>query len=380
MLLSGNPMLKRLAFFHLVLLFCVNGWSQQRQQPPRVKSPEVSEDHKVTFRIYAPGAESVRISSGDLGVSRENSSFKKGTNDVWELTVGPVNPGAYRYTFSVDNIPVVDPRNPLTSEANETTFSYLYVSGADFMDTKDVPHGALAEVTYHSKVLNRFRRMHVYTPPGYEKGESKFPVFYLLHGASDSDDSWSTIGRANFILDNLIAEKKAKPMIVVMPHGHTGPFTFGRGFNEEFEKEFSTDILPHIEKNYRVIAERSGRALAGLSMGGAQTLNIAVADLNKFGYLGVYSSGVFGMSQRQNSGPSWEERHEEALGNADAKKGLKLLWFATGKDDFLLSTSRSTVEMLKKHNFDVKYKETEGAHTWVVWRQYLNEFAPQLFQ
>jgi len=353
---------------------------------PRVVSPELSPERKLTVRILAAKAESVRLSAGDLPEVGQGVALTKGTNDVWEATVGPVNPGAYRYNLNVDGVSVIDPRNPLTSESNENTWSLLYVPGADFMDTKDVPHGSVAEVTYYSSTLKRFRRMHVYTPPGYELSKSKYPVFYLLHGAFDCDDSWSTVGRAGFILDNLIAAKKAKPMVVVMPAGHTGPFRFGNDFSEEFERDFVQDIMPQIEKRYRVRPERTQRAIAGLSMGGPQTLNIGMAHLDKFAYLGVYSSGVFGLGSTNTTntnrpaGPSWEQKNRQTLDNPKLKKGLKLVWFATGKDDFLLRTSQATVALLKQHGFDVVYKETAGGHTWINWREYLNEFAPQLFQ
>jgi enterochelin esterase family protein len=353
-------------------------------QAPRVISPEVSPERKIIFRLQAPSADKVRLSAGDVPGVGQGAEMTKGTNDVWETTVGPVAPGAYRYNFNVDSVSVIDPRNPATSESNENTWSLVYVPGADFMDTKDVPHGAVAEVTYWSSTLKRFRRLHVYTPPGYESGKGKFPVFYLLHGAFDCDASWSTVGRAGFILDNLIAAKKAKPMVVVMPAGHTGPFRFGGSFGSEFEGDFVNDIMPVVEKRYRVLSDRKNRAIAGLSMGGAQTLNIGFAHLDKFAYLGVYSSGVLGMGGRGNTnapaGPTWEEKNKAALDDPKLKKGLKLVWFATGKDDFLLKTSQTTVEMLKKHQFDVVYKETAGAHTWINWREYLNEFAPQLFQ
>lgn len=347
----------------------------------RVISPEVSAEGKITFRVLAPKAESIKLSAGDIpGQPQGGVVFTKGASNVWEATIDKPNPGAYRYNFNIDGVATIDPRNPLTSQSNENTWSLVVVPGSEYSDTKNVPHGAVAEVTYHSTSLNRARRMHVYTPPGYEKGGSEYPVFYLLHGASDSDASWTTVGRAGFILDNLIAAKKAKPMIVVMPHGHTGPGFGGRG-NSDFEKDFNTDILPHIEKNYRVRNNRKSRAIAGLSMGGAQTLNIAFDHLDQFAYVGVYSSGVFGIGNaQQNTEPTWEERHKTSLDNADLKKGLKLVWFATGKDDFLLKTTEGTVEMLKKHGFDVTYKETAGGHTWLNWREYLNEFAPQLFQ
>jgi enterochelin esterase family protein len=303
---------------------------------------------------------------------------------VWEVAVGPLPPGAYRYSFNVDGVIVVDPRNPKTSESNENTWSLVLVPGADWLDTRDVPHGAVSEVTYWSSTLKRFRRLHAYTPPGYESSQDKYPIFYLLHGAFDSDDSWSSVGRAGFILDNLIAAGKAKPMVVVMPHGHTGPFSFGMPLSGEFEPEFVTDIMPQMEKRYRVFTDRQHRAMAGLSMGGAQTLNIGIPHLDQFSYLGVYSSGIFGIAGgpggNSPQGPTFEEKNKAILDDPKLKEGLKLFWFATGKDDFLVATSRATVEMFKHHQFNVIYKETDGAHTWDNWRDYLREFAPQLFQ
>ena len=250
------------------------------------------------------------------------------------------------------------------------------------MDTKDVPRGAVAEVTYYSKSLKRFRRMHVYTPPGYESGAGKFPVFYLLHGAMDCDDSWTTVGRAGFIMDNLIAAGKAKPTVVVMPAGHTGAWGLGRGSRrDEFSEDFINDIMPTIENHYRIRAGRQHRAIAGLSMGGSQTLNLMAAKPDAFGYIGVYSSGIFGITRGTNrQGPSWEEQHLAILDGDTLKNGLEHLWFATGKDDFLVETSRASVAMLKNHGLNAIYKETEGAHTWIVWRQYLHEFAQTLFK
>jgi enterochelin esterase family protein len=370
--------------FIAFLTLALNLVAQRPTPPPPVVSPEVAADRQVTFRVQAPRAMAVKLSAGDLPGLGQGKDMLKGTNGVWEVTVGPVNPGSYRYNFNVDGVTVIDPRNPKTSESNENTWSLLNVPGADWMDTQAVPHGAVAEVTYWSSTLKRFRRLHVYTPPGYESGKGKFPIFYLLHGASDSDASWSTVGRAGFIMDNLIAAGKAKPMVIVMPHGHTGPFRFGGSLRSEFEAEFTTDIMPQMEQRYRVYTDRAHRAMAGLSMGGAQTLNIGIPNLGKFGYLGVYSSGIFGIVQRPGApapqGPSFEEAQKTVLDDAKLKKGLKLFWFATGKDDFLIETSRKTVEMFKQHQFNVVFKETEGAHTWINWREYLNEFAPQLFQ
>jgi enterochelin esterase family protein len=367
-------------------------------QGPQVISPEVLPDHRIVFRILAPDAATVRLRGSDIpslaappGAARGTAppagpEFKKGENGVWEATLDAVNPGAYRYVFVVNGVAVIDPRNPSISESNNNAWSMVYVPGADFMDTKQVPHGAVAAVNYYSTALSKFRRMHIYTPPGYEGshelgGSQKYPVFYLLHGAGDCDEAWTSVGRAGFILDNLIADKKAKPMIVVMPAGHTSAATFRPAQageappRDEFQEDFLTDVMPYVEKNYRTLNDRPHRAIAGLSMGGGQTLNAAFTQLDKFAYIGVFSSGVL------DSGGTaeWENRHAAMLDNAPLKKGLKLLWFSTGSDDFLVATSKSTVEMLKKHGFDAAFQESTGAHTWINWRNYLNYFAQQLF-
>ena len=376
--------LKTTRAISLVLLLIASAHAQ-RQRGPRVVSPEVN-GGKVTFRVLAADAKLVKLSGSDIpGLGREGVEMTKNAEGIWEVT-HDVEPGYYRYKFNVDGLTISDPRNPSGSESNGTSWSLVGIPGEKWMDTQDVLHGAIAEVTYHSSSLKRFRRMHVYTPPGYQKGDETYPVFYLLHGAGDCDDSWTSVGRAGFILDNLIAAKKAKPMVVVMTAGHTGPSRFGgpRPAVDEFSQDFVGDVMPYVEKNYRVKTDRANRAIAGLSMGGGQTLNIGITHLEKFAYMGVYSSGIFGIIPRPNrparEGPSFEERHKNVLDNAELKEGLKLFWFATGKDDFLVETSRATVKMFKKHDFDVVYEEGEGAHTWIVWRQYLNEFTPKLFQ
>lgn len=354
----------------------------QFQRGPQVISPEVKEG-KVTFRLLAPNAKAVRLNSSDMPGIGQGIECSKGDDGIWNVSVDAA-PGYYRYTFSVDGLNVVDPRNPSTSESVSNVWSLVGVPGKEWMDTKDIPHGAVSEVNYFSKPLNRFRRMHVYTPPGYEGGEGTYPVLYLLHGAGDSDDSWTTVGRASFILDNLIASGKAKPMIVAMPAGHAGAFRMGGNTPDEFSQDFTEVLMPYIESHYRVKADRANRAMAGLSMGGGQTLNIGIPHLEKFAYLGVFSSGVFGIVPNPNApprqGPSFEEQHQKVLDDAALKDGLKLVWFATGKDDFLLETSRATVEMLKKHGFQVTYEEGDGGHTWIVWQNYLHTFATELFQ
>jgi len=377
---------------------------------PALVSPEVSAERRITFRIAAPQAQAVRVSGGDIPGLGQNGVMAKGENGVWTFSSAPVPPGAYRYNINVDGVAVIDPRNPLTSVSNNNVWSLALVPGSDIFDTKQVPHGAVASVTYYSAPLQRHRRMHVYTPPGYETTNTRYPVFYLLHGAGDSDEAWTSVGRAGIILDNLIAAKKAQPMIVVMPAGHTngptpgigGPapaLTIPAGQPDEFTQDFTAAIRPYIEKHYRVRSGREYRAIAGLSMGGSQTLNIAIPHLTDYAYVGVFSSGLIGGGGGRGRGAApvsegavapatppppfgeaWEKRNLAMLDNAAAKKGLKLLWFSTGKDDFLLETTRSTVALLERHGFTPRYTETDGGHTWLNWRDYLSQFAPLLFQ
>jgi len=408
---------------------------------PALVSPEVMPDRTVVFRIAAPKAETVTLSANDVtilftgggagAITGTNISavmpatpipasgpvFKKNESGVWEATVGPLPPGAYRYVFQVDGLRVLDPVNTRTAESRDNMWSVFTVAGADMMDTADVPHGAVARIFYYSSVLKTTRRMHIYTPPGYEVGNQKYPVFYLLHGSGDTDDAWVSVGRAAFILDNLIAAKKAKPMIVVMPAGHqpgNGGFGGGRGAGDApggapqtptvnpFTNEFMTDMLPYVEKNYRTINDRQHRAIAGLSMGGGQTLDIAFNHLNMFAEIGVFSSGATlggggGGGRRggaapatgtaaavpappQPARPDWEATHKADLDNASLKKGTKLIWLSTGKDDNLITNTRSTVELLKKHGFEPVFQESMGAHSWFNWRNYLIQFTPLLFQ
>ncbi len=306
-------------------------------------------------------------------------------DSVWTLTTKPLTPGAYRYHFLIDGVRVLDPINTKMSPSNSNVWSMVVVPGDDRFDIQDVPHGALAQVTYYSETLSTWRRMHVYTPPGYEGGPEAYPVFYLLHGAWDNDAAWPTVGRANVIFDNLIASGQAVPMIVVMPDGHTGPFDGGGGFPgiqhhvKTFTDDFIQEIRPYIEANYRVKEGRANRALAGLSMGGAQTLAIGMRQLADYAHLGVFSSGIFELRDLEG-GPAWEAEHKAVLEDASLRDGLETLWFAIGTDDFLLDTSRRTVALLRQYGFTVEEVETKGGHTWLKWRDYLATFTPMLFQ
>ena len=297
---------------------------------PQVVSPEVTADRHIVFRILAPDASTVGRRASDIPALAgrggpgapppPSPEFTKGENGVWEATIGPIDPGAYRYKFMVNGVAVIDPRNPAVSESNTNVWSLVYVPGADFMDTKQVPHGAVATVTYYSTALRSSAACTSTRRRATRLGGEKYPVFYLLHGSGDCDDSWTSVGRANFILDNLIAAKKAKPMIVVMPAGHTSATdvrrTQGRSPDgaaaagpppapprDEFAEDFTNDIMPYVEKHYRVLTDRAHRAIAGLSMGGNQTLNISIPHLDEFAYIGVFSSGIIGMG----GGRAWRD-------------------------------------------------------------------------
>ncbi|MDX1563609.1 MAG: alpha/beta hydrolase-fold protein, partial [Gammaproteobacteria bacterium] len=349
--------------------------------PPPLVSPELTAGGDVILRLRAPEAETVRLTSGgDIpglapGVGSELTNDGEG---VWSITLESLRPGAFRYNFNVDGVSTLDPSNPLTSESRNSSWSLFHVPGDAFMDTARVPHGAVAEVTYWSETFDQHRRMHVYTPPGYENGRGRFPVFYLSHGAGDSDDAWSTVGRAGFILDNLIAAGDAVPMIVVMPDGHPPAQGSGPGGMQiaEFAVEFAADIKPYVEANYRVRTGRADTAIAGLSMGGAHTLEITIADLAEYGYIGVFSSGVFGIADSDE----WPTEHAAALGDASLKNGLEYFWFAIGDEDFLLDTAKASVDMFEEHGFDIVYHESGGGHTWINWREYLHEFAQVIFK
>jgi enterochelin esterase family protein len=374
------------------LSFLLHGAAAHAQAPappaataaaPRVLSPEIGADGNVIFRIRAAEAHAVALSSGgDLPQIPfgQTLPMQKGADGVWSLAIGPVDPGAYRYAFVVDGVSVVDPAQSRVSPANDNVWSLFTVPGAKFMDTLDVPHGTVAEVRYYSAELGKWRRMHVYTPPGFGMAQKRYPVLYLLHGAFDNDASWSTVGREADIVDNLIAEGRAEPMLVVMPAGHTGPFDRASGLGiDQFVREFERDIRPFVERSYPVRTGPKSTAIAGLSMGGAQTLEIAIKHLKDFGYVGVFSSGVLG-GNGASAVDDWGVKNAAQLDDKAARSSLALLWFSTGKDDFLLPTTKATVALFEQHGFKPTFKESTGGHTWINWRDYLHEFAPRLFK
>ncbi len=355
-----------------------------------LRSPEISAGGHVTFRLYAPSAKKVILQSEGLestpGITPEQmakrtaaEAMTKAENGVWSIDFGPIQPGVYRYSFSVDGVQTVDPRNPISSESLNSVKSLYEVPGAPFLEYKaDVPHGAIATVWYTSKIMGGLRRMHVYTPPGYERGAESYPVLYLLHGGGDTDDSWPTVGRAGAILDNLIAEKKTVPMIVVMPAGHvsrtfqlrTGQNTMG---HDEFNADLAGSVVPYIDGSYRTQADRDHRAIAGLSMGGLQTLTLSLTRSDLFSYVGVFSSGWFAQMRDQ------VEKSDLAEYKANGKP-FKLFWVGVGRYDIANLNSGASVSLLKKHGITTVTYDSEGFHAWNNWRDYLHRFAPQLFR
>ncbi len=351
------------------------------QRPRRVQdtltSPVIGADSRVTFQLYAPKATEVTLRS-EGPAPFANQSLAKGDSGVWTLT-SQVPPDLYIYWYDVDGVTVADPRNNRPRINMSTVRSLLEVPGAasEFFAERPVPHGQVAAVHYQSSALGVPRRMHVYTPPGYATSNARYPVLYLLHGAGDNDQSWLMAGRANFIIDNLIASGKAKPMIVVMPAGHTPPAPAGAAATPDaFGRDLMTVVVPYVEQNFRTLPARASRAMAGLSMGGQQTLNIGLTNLDKFSQLGVFSSGWFG----QDGAATFERNNQALLSDAKLNDRIKLFWLATGKDDFVMPSTKSSLAMLDRHKVRYAYKETDGGHTWPIWRAYLSEFVPLLFR
>lgn len=355
-----------------------------------LRSPEVAPDGHVTFRLYAPGAHEVKLQSEGIeatpGITPEQVMkgmagfpMKRADNGVWSIDFGPIQPGVYRYTFLVDGVQTTDPRNPLSSESLTSVKSMYEVPGAAFEEyLPKVPHGSIATVWYYSSAVNELRRMHVYTPPGYERDRQSYPVLYLLHGGGDTDDSWPTVGRAGAILDNLIAAHQALPMIVVMPAGHISrDFRLRAGMNtmghDKFNEDLTGSIIPYIDQNYRTITDRDHRALAGLSMGGLQTLTVSLTNSDLFSYIGIFSSGWFPTMRDQ------VEKTDLAQYKSSGKP-FKLYWVGAGQYDIAKANSATSVELLKNYGITPVTHDSAGFHAWNNWRDYLHIFAPQLFK
>jgi enterochelin esterase family protein len=348
-------------------------------------SPEVLSDHRVTFRLRAPAAREVTL-NGEWGGG--SKAMAKDDDGVWSVTVGPLDADLYGYSFSVDGFQTLDPANPGIKPLRSPRTSILEVPGDPprLHEFQDVPHGTVRIHEYFSRALGKKRELYVYTPPGYDRDPQKrYAVLYLFHGSGDNDATWTVFGRAHVITDNLLAQGKAKPMVIVMPDGHAAPpqprapggagagAGPGAGMSRNiaaFERDLLEDVMPLVEANYRVRNEPASRAIAGLSMGGGQSLTIGMNHPERFAWVGGFSSAVADPATSISA----------ALADPKAtEKAFRLVWIACGKDDRLIENARRFSAALNEKGIRHEFQTTEGNHSWPVWRRYLAEFAPRLF-
>lgn len=345
----------------------------RRMRPPPIVSPDIQADRHVTFRLQAPKAAEV-IVIGQWAEGR--APMSKGSNGVWSVTMSPIEPGVWEYSFQVDGLTMIDPGNPDLKPMRSPRTSILHLPGQPPLlhDFQDVPHGVVRQHTYRSQALGRLRELVVYTPPGYDQQpDVRYPTLYLQHGSGDNQATWVAHGKAHWILDNLLAQGRAKAMVVVMMDGHaaTGGGAVGPESNTAlFERDLMEIVLPFVEANYRVKTDAANRAIAGLSMGGGQALAIGLQHPDRFAWVGGFSSGI----------PNEDSLAGLLAQPEAANQQLKLLWIACGKDDFLLKRNTDFIALLTEKHIRHTWRLSEGAHSWPVWRGYLAEFAPLLFQ
>jgi enterochelin esterase-like enzyme len=348
--------------------------------PPRVVSPEVHSDRSVTFRFRDPNAKEVLLAlEGAKRVPME-----KDEKGVWSVTIAALTPDIYGYSFVADGVNLTDPVNHLTKPNLLFNSSAVHVPGPASLpwEINDVPRGEVHHHYYRSAVVGDDRDYFVYTPPFYDPSARKlYPVLYLLHGYSDDASGWTSVGLANVILDNLISQAKAKPMLIVMTLGYGAPeiVTGGRSLGDanlrdrnysKFRESLITEVMPQVEKEYKVAKDRESRAIAGLSMGGAESLYVGLNELDRFAWIGAFSAG----------GASDDNSATYPGLDSKANARLRLLWIACGTDDRLIASNRKFREWLASKEIRHVDIETPGAHTWMVWRRNLSEFAPLLFQ
>ena len=362
---------------------------------PNIVSPEVKSDNTVTFRFQAPDAKEVKI-SGDWMPSKDwipgSEVMSKDEKGVWSYTTSVLPSDLYGYSFMVDGLKTTDPNNVYLIRDVASVTNIFLVDGdkGDLYKVNKVPHGTVARRWYNSPGNGMERRMTIYTPAGYETSKVKYPVLYLLHGMGGDEEAWIALGRASQILDNLIAQGKAKPMIVVMTNGNVsqeaapGESTLGmykptfqlpHTMDGKFEETF-TDVIKFIEGNYSVKAEKSGRAIAGLSMGGFHSLHISRYYPNTFDYVGLFSAAI--MADAKVTSKVYE--NIDGTLKTQMKNGYKLYWIGIGKADFLYKDVTEYRAKLNGMGMKYTYRESEGGHTWTNWRVYLSEFAPLLFK
>lgn len=349
------------------------------QPPPPVRSPEVSADNRVTFRLRAPNAKEVFLAREGA----QRAAMQKDESGVWSYTTEALEPDFYGYTFVVDGVGIVDPGNSVIKPNLLNLSSMVEMKGGHPWEVRSVPHGEVHHHFYKSGVIGDERDYYVYTPPGYSAKSKPLPVLYLLHGFSDDASGWTSVGRAHVILDNLIADGKIKPMLVVMTLGYGAPEIVqrnGGGMRDadarernivKFRDALVTEVIPAVESAYRAAKSREMRAIAGLSMGGGQSIYTGLTGIDKFAYVATFSGAV----------PNGEAAAKQLAGlDAKANDKLKVLWVACGKDDFLFNANRQFKGWLKEKGVKYTEAETAGAHTWMVWRRNLAEYAQMLWK
>jgi enterochelin esterase family protein len=359
----------------LCAFFLAAGAPAQAPKPDSLASPEVHPDHRVTFRIRAPKASEVGL-FGDWMTPNTLQAMTRDADGVWSVTAGPLEPGLAIYTFTVDGVTTPDAVNPRIKLRARTSASLVEVPGQPptLWEARDVPHGTVEVNWRRSKVTGDTRAYYVYTPPGYDLARSqRYPVLYLLHGNNDTAAGWTDVGKANFILDNLIAEKKAVPMLIVMPWGHAVPYLGSQSNNTAlFERYLIDEVMPQVEQKYRVARGRENNAVVGLSMGGGHALQIGLNHLELFSAVGAFSSAV---------PASFEQRFKPLLDDPDAtNRKLKLLWIGCGRQDSAFERNQKLSELLGAHRIRHAFYPTEGLHNFAIWRSYLVEVAPLLFR
>jgi enterochelin esterase-like enzyme len=342
-------------------------------------SPEIHADRSVTFRLFEPKASEVILmgSPGILEFTKKPVPLQKDEKGVWSTTIGPLPPGFYTYGFAIDGgLRMPDPANPNLEVRRWGDTSMFIVPGQEkaVYEERPVPHGSIHINFYDSENLKVQRMFYVYTPPGYENNSQKYPVLYLLHGNGQIESSWLWTGHASVILDNLIADDKAKPMIVVMPYGHVPreikpdrPAGAAQQDSQTIEKELLTAIKPEVEKKYRTLTDRDHRAIAGLSMGAAQSWSIGLHNLDQFAYIGAFS----GPPNRAE----WEKADPAML-----NKQLKVLWFGCGTEDSLYRSVKAADDMLTQRQVKHTFHSSGLGHSWPNWQTYLSIYAPLLFK
>lgn len=359
---------------------CMTCWIPSacaQNAPAPVHSPEVAADRSVTFRVRAPKAAEVTLTGEFMKGSKP---LLKNGDGIWSVTVGPIEPEIYYYNFTIDGVKTIDPNNAevKTGSTPGTISSILEVHGEHpaFYDAQPVPHGEIHTIWYESKSLKTIRRLTIYTPPGYDRsGNTRYPALYLFHGANADETAWTRLGHVNLILDNLLAAGKAKPFIVAMPFGYGVPpgTPAGPGQNTTlFSRDLLEDVIPFVDSHYRVYGDREHRAIAGLSMGGGESLEIGLNHLELFSYVGAFSAALRPVDFQKTYGSVTAD--PEAT-----NRKLRLLWIGCGKDDSLFAAAGDFSKFLDAGKIKHIFKESDGAHTWTNWRHYLNEFAPQLF-